>query len=174
MLEMLMGGQSQMEIAKHFNLTSKSVANEMAFLEKEGLLKKAEEQILTELYPLALKVMKKHLTEQEARVGQTSIDGAKAILKEPLKRAAIGENKAEDMTLERWVIERKIKRPAIVEGEVSNVEIDRPIRSAAGILSAGQQSDGEQIQSGDNHQREESDGLRREREGGDTETQSKG
>lgn len=163
-----------MEIAKHFNLTSKSVTNEMQFLEKEGLLQKAEDEILTELYPLALKVMKKHLVEQDARVGQTSIDGAKAILKEPLKRAAIRENKSEDMTLERWVIERKIKRPAIVEGEVSNVEIDRPIRSAPGILSAGEQGDGEQIQSGDGHQREEGDGLRGEREGSDPQSESKG
>jgi DNA-binding Lrp family transcriptional regulator len=173
MIEMLMTGANQTDIAQRFRLTPRTIRNEMEFLEKEGLLKRTEEQILTDLYPLALKVMKKHLTEQEARVGQTSIDGAKAVLKEPLKRAAIGETQVEEMTLERWVIERRAKREPAIEGEISNVAISGPDGSAPRVLDAHSEGSGEQVQGGHDNQREESGSVGTQRGSGPTEPPAK-
>lgn len=152
MIELLMTGASQKDIAEKFRLTTRTIKNEMAFLEKEGLLKQTEEQILTDLYPKAMKVLNKHLDEQIARPGMTSIDGAKAILKEPLKRVAMREAPTEEMTLERWVIEHKAAKGQIVEGEVSNAQISGPVGGSAGVLDAGIESGGEQIQSDDENQ----------------------
>jgi hypothetical protein len=119
MLEMYLEGRSRSEIAKRFRVSTRTVINEMDFLEKEGLLKKTEDTILTDLFPLALEVLKNHLEEQKGKTTGIDIEGAKTVLREPLKRA--GQQKREDpdeLTLEKWVISRKVQHHAPIEGSV--------------------------------------------------------
>lgn len=161
MLELLLQGHSEVEIGKTFRLTPRTVRNEMDFLDREGLLQKTEESILSDLQPLAVKVMKKHLEEQVNKKDRTSIDGAKAVLKESLKRASTPRGESNDeATLERWVIERRVKRGEIIEGELApkelpDVGVSGSAGNPAGVRHQPEPVEVRQVGSGSDDQRKD-------------------
>src|SRR5262245_15108516 len=108
MLELLVTGASRKEIAKQFGVSPRTVHNEVDFLEREGLLQQTEGQIVSDLHPLAIEVMKKHLVLQAASP-RPDTTAARAVLREAMKRAATPRRDADDngLTLERWVSERR-------------------------------------------------------------------
>ncbi len=123
-LQLIIAGVPQKQIAQQFNITPRRIGQDMDFLEKTGEFEKIEETILKDLYPLAIEAFRKKL-KQESENGN-DIEAAKEVMKMPLKaaaiRAATGRASIDELTLERYTFRRRVRRGEIIEGEVSNVE----------------------------------------------------
>ncbi len=78
MLQLIIGGLSQKEIARQFNVDIRVVKKSMDWLEKHGEFEKLEDKILKELYPLAAEAFRKKLT-REAETGN-DIEAAKEVM----------------------------------------------------------------------------------------------
>lgn len=158
MLELVLQGVERKEIAKRFKMDKRTVQRDLAALDKEGLLKAAEEEILNDIYPLALQVMKKHLREQLDKKERPSIDGAKSVLKDAFKRVATKEPAApEDLTLEAYLLQRRAK--GAIDAQVSG-----PSGSPDRVLNPAPEDERRADQSLDADQREEDRSLRDGRE----------
>ena len=149
-------------------VSTKTIEREVAYAEKEGILKEAQEMLAQELIPRAMEVFRKHLQMQLERSDKKGaeppdLDAAKEILKGTHVLAGANqptlfeEEKTEVLTLSAYSDQRKLNAP---EPE------HHPRLSVTDIQSEEEPRDGELLR-GDHDQRSDDQGT------GDPETEQR-
>tara|TARA_R110002020_G_scaffold92175_1_gene223368 strand:- start:483 stop:1013 length:531 start_codon:yes stop_codon:yes gene_type:complete len=135
-------GASQASVAKVMGVSKRTIEREVAYAEKEGVLKEAQEMLAQELIPRAMEVFRKHLQMQLERSEKKGaeppdLDAAKEILKGTHVLAGTNQptlfedTSTEVLTLSSYYEQRKLdapepeRDPRIVVAEVKSAEEPR-------------------------------------------------
>ena len=153
-------GASQASVAKAMGVSKRTIEREVAYAEKEGVLKEAQEMLAQELIPRAMEVFRKHLQMQLERSDKKGadppdLDAAKEILKGTHVLAGANQptlfedDTTEVLTLSAYYDQRKLNAP----------EPERDPRIiVAEVQSAEEPRDGE-VLCGDDDQRADNQGT---------------
>lgn len=153
-------GASHASVAKAMGISKRTVEREIAYAEKEGILKEAQEMLAQELIPRAMEVFRKHLQMQLERADKKGadppdLDAAKEVLKGThilagTNQPTLFEDKqTEVLTLSAYYEQRKLDAP----------EPERDLRvTVAPVQSAEEPRDGELLR-GDDDQRADDQGT---------------
>lgn len=138
MIAMRVQNWSADQIAAHFDLTRKTVDETMDWAKKEGIMKEFEDQLVTDLLPLAMGAYKKALTgaDPNMQAARDVLMGA-GILKKQKDSAPVAAQPMDEVEI--WMMKRQ-RRQGVVEANGSNaVEAGRGEQTA--IQGATSQSD---------------------------------
>ena len=139
---LLSPGATRKSVAQEMGLSTKTIEREVAYAEKEGILKEAQEMLAQELIPRAMEVFRKHLQMQLERSDKKGadppdLDAAKEILRGTHVLAGANqptlfeEEKTEVLTLSAYYDQRKLnapepeRDPRIIVAEVQSAEEPR-------------------------------------------------
>ena len=155
-------GATRTAVAKKLGISTRTVKRELAYAEKEGILKDAQQMLSEELVPRALEIFKRHLQMQIERADRKGadppdLDAAKEVLKgvhvfAGANSPTIFEDQQTDrevLTLEAYYEQRKLDAP---EPE------HHPRLSVTDIQGKEEPRDGELLR-GDHDQRTDDQGT---------------
>lgn len=91
MLEMKFKGKSNVEIAKEFGVSAPTVVRALSLAARGDLAAQFEDQILSELTPLAITAFKTALTNGDAQVALEVLKGTNLLKKQSDKRPSGGD-----------------------------------------------------------------------------------